>query len=83
MMDFMDDELAWEDSSDVVKAFIDYAAKRYVDRDCLPPPAPPVVRERPVTGGRLCFVITRSKASSWVEDLSEMVSIEERTRIYN
>ncbi len=82
MLEFMDDELAWVDSSDVVKAFVDYAAKRYVDRDCLPEPASPIV-ERPVAGGRLCFVITRNKASSWVEDLSEMMSIEERTRVYN
>lgn len=83
MFELMDDELGWEDPFDPVKAFVDYAAKRYMDFGSLPEPVQPVVSERPVTGGRLCVVITRNKASSWVEDLSEMVTIEERTRVYN
>lgn len=85
MTEMMDDELGLEDSSDLVKAFIDYAAKRYEDFDFgnRLESVPPVLDERQVAGGRLCFVITKNRTSSWVEDLSEMVSLEERTRIYN
>ena len=82
MTEMMDDELGLEDSTDLVKAFIDYAAKRYENFDFGNRPEP-VVNERQVTGGRLCFVITKNRTSSWVEDLSEMVSLEERTRVYN
>lgn len=85
MTEMMDDELGLEDSSDLVKAFIDYAAKRYENFDFAirSEPAQSVINERQVPGGRLCFVITKNRTSSWVEDLSEMVSLEERTRIYN
>jgi len=87
MTEMMDDELGLEDSSDFVRAFIDYAAKRYENFDFGNSPereaVPPIMNERQVTGGRLCFVITKNRTSSWVEDLSEMVSLEERTRIYN
>jgi len=85
MTEMMDDELGLDDPSDLVKAFIDYAAKRYENFDfgIRPEPAQSVMNERQVSGGRLCFVITKNRTSSWVEDLSEMVSLEESTRIFN
>jgi len=39
--------------------------------------------EWPVTDERLCFVITKSKSSSWAEDLYDCGYITERNRVYN
>lgn len=85
MTEMLDDESCLFDSSDYVKAFLDYAAKRYEDVDFSArlEPLPPADHERSVASGRLCFVITKNKTSSWVEDLAEMVSLEEKTRIYS
>jgi hypothetical protein len=43
----------------------------------------PKLSEKQDTGGRLCFVITQNKSSSWVEDLYDCISVTERTRVYN
>jgi hypothetical protein len=86
MMEFfgvMDDELGLDDPSDLARPFLDYARKNYDDLHSCPEPGPPTAKERTLTGGRLCFVITKHKASSWAEDLAEMVTIEEKTRVFN
>lgn len=79
-----DDEVVMEDVISLIGAFIDRSINdRFFNEP--PEPVPPAVvqRKKPVTAGRLCFVITRNKSSSWAEDLSEMGSLEKRTRVYN
>lgn len=85
----MDDELELDDALNLIRCFINYSLNkqgRCDNRQESVPPAileRPITRKKPVTGGKLRFVITKSKSSSWVEDLADCVSIEERTRIYN
>ena len=83
----MDDVVGLEDPLDGFRAFARYSVNQSEYRSNLHEPIPlPIISEppvTPVTNGRLCFVITKNKASSWAEDLSELVNVEERTRIYN
>lgn len=80
-----DDEVVVEDLVSLIGAFIDRSiANKFFDDP--PQPVIPAVTGREKTvicGGRLHFVITKNRSSSWAEDLSDMVSIKELTRVFN
>lgn len=73
----MDDEL------DVSKGFIAHSINKPKNCNDQQEAVLPGISDSPDTSGRLCFVITKNKSSSWVEDLYDCVNIAERTRVYN
>jgi len=72
----MDDELRLDQVFELIKAFIDRSMNKvhgsYVSSEPVSPP------KRQFTKRRL-----KNRRSSWAEDLSGFVSVEERTRFYN
>lgn len=79
----MDDELALDESLDLIRVFFERYRSQIIKDGFEEPVPPPVVDERPVINGQLCFVITRNRSFSWAEDLSHFVRIEESKRVYN
>lgn len=73
----MDDEL------DLLREIIGHSAGKPKNCKDQQEPFLPKLSEKTATDGRLCFVITKNKSSSWVEDLYECISVNERTRVYN
>lgn len=77
-----DDYLGVDDPLDLVRAFIDCTlAKSFFCDSQQEPAAPAKVARSP--HGRLCFVITKNKSSSWAEDLADFTSLAELNRVYN
>ena len=78
-----DDYLGVDDPLDLVRAFIDCTLAKSFFCDSQQEPAAPAKVAKPLTNGRLCFVITKNKSSSWAEDLSDFTSLAELNRVYN
>lgn len=73
----MDDEL------DLLREIVGHSTGKPKNCNDQQEPFLPKLSEKSTTDGRLCFVITKNKSSSWAEDLYDCISVTERTRIYN
>lgn len=77
MAESMDEDLTKKDVFELINTFINRSLAK---------PAAQCARRgtrQQVSVEGLSFVITRSNSFSWAEDLAHLVSLEERTRLYN